>query len=292
MFDFPITVNSIDDIPEEYRPVYRVIEGETGATLLDSLRKKMEAGVAASKTIDTERNSKAAAEMVVQAWRAKVKELFEVDTVEDLGEKWAEIQSAHARAVEDIRDGRGEREEISEKRLLQAIELREHELAKRLAKVEEERCMAVAEKEAMYNSLEHFMRENAAVQALAAAGARGMILLPHVISRTELIKDGNGKYLLRVIDEDGDERFDSDGKPMTVAGLVEEMRQSDEYSFAFVGEGATESKLSASSNTDMSQFNPWSKKSFNATEHAKILKANPALARQLEREAAAEPRRS
>jgi hypothetical protein len=155
---------------------------------------------------------------------------------------------------------KGRHEEISEKRLQQAVELRERELAKKLAKAEEEKRMAIAEKEAMYNSLEHYMRENAAEQALSAAGARGNILLPHVISRTKLIKDSNGKYLLRVIDSDGDERFGSDGKPMTIEGLVTEMRQSDDYSFAFDSDWATDSDpRSTAGDTETPKVNPTEK---------------------------------
>jgi hypothetical protein len=110
--------------------------------------------------------------------------------------------------------------------------------------------------------------------------AFGKVLLPHVMARTKVIKDGKGKYLLRVVDEGGDERFDSSGKPMTVAGLVAEMRQSDDYGFAFDHDRAT--------GPDWSRINvnPWFENSFNATEQAAIMKTAPALARQLQQESA------
>jgi hypothetical protein len=120
-----------------------------------------------------------------------------------------------------------------EKWLERAIELREREMEEELARAEYERRLATAEKEAMCSALENYMRENAAVQALSAAKAFGKVLLPHVIARIRVIKDGKGKYFLRVVDESGDDRFDGNGKPMTVEGLVADMRQSDEYSFAF-----------------------------------------------------------
>ena len=289
MFNFPVTVGSIEHIPEEYRPIYQIKEGETGATLIEALQKKIEADAAASNAIDAERKAKAATEEAARAWRAEAKELFDVDTIEALEDKWSEIQAAHTKAIGDIQDAKSDKEESLQKRLQNAIELRERELAEKLAKAEEEKRTALAEREAIYKSLEDYMRENAVVQALLAAKALGKVLLPHVIARTKMIKDSKGKYLLRVVDERGDERFDADGQPMTVEGLVAEMRQSDDYSFAFDNDQAT-SRWSTSSNAKPSKTNPWSKKSFNATEQAKILKANPALAKLLEQQAAVEAR--
>jgi hypothetical protein len=284
MFQFPVTVDSIEDIPEENRAIYQVTDGETGATLIEILRRKIEAGDSAPKAIDAERNSKVAAEMVAETWKAKVKELFEVDTVETLDDRWSEIRATHVKAIEDIRGKKGDSGVSFEKGLQRAIALRERKMAEELARVEEERRIAIAEKEAICNALEDYMRNNAAMQALSAAKAFGMVLLPHVIARIRVIKDGKGKHLLRVVDESGDERFDANGQPMTVEGLVANMRQSEEYSSAFDTDRATDSDWRSMS----SGINPWSRVSFNATEQAKILKSNPELARRLKQQAAAE----
>jgi hypothetical protein len=153
-------------------------------------------------------------------------------------------------------------------------------MAEKLATIEEEKRRAVADKKAMSKFLDVYLRKSAAERALSAAGAFGKVLLPQVIARTKVITDSKGRYLLRVVDESGEERFGSDGKPMTVDAFVAEMQQSDEYGFAFESHGAT-----CSNTGSLTEVNPWSKKSFNATEQAKILKSHPEYARQSQQQA-------
>jgi hypothetical protein len=293
MFEFPVTVENLEEVPDEFRSLYQIKDGETSATLNEALRKRIEVGSGATRALESERKSRATAEKAVSAWKGKAKELFEVESIDDLATKWTEIEAAHAKALEEARNASGNKDEQAEKRIAQALEQKDRELAKKLKQAEEEKQTAIKERDAMYGSLETYMRENAAVQALAASKARGKILLPHVMRQTKIIHDDGGKYLLRVVDEDGDERVNGDGKPMTVDDLVAQMRQSEDYSFAFDGDGATGSNSRSTTTTTRSpKTNPWSKKSFNATEQAKIVKSNPTLAKQLESQAAAEDPRA
>lgn len=63
------------------------------------------------------------------------------------------------------------------------------------------------------------------------------LLLPHVRTHTR-VKEVDGKFYVEVIDKDGNARIaDGKGTPMTIQGLVAEMRGSDTFGRAFEGSG-------------------------------------------------------
>ena len=147
---------------------------------------------------------------------------------------------------------------------------------------------AIEAKDRMYGSLNKYMKRHAAVAAIANAKGKAKILEPHVMSSLKLVEE-NGDFDIRVVDDDGEDRYDSDGKPMSVEGLVALMRASDDYGFAFEGDGATGSGSRQSNGSGKTNGpNPWSKRSWNLTQQMSIEKANPARAKQLKAAAEAE----
>lgn len=81
------------------------------------------------------------------------------------------------------------------------------------------------------------------IDAVATAGlaeAKGAVelLLPHVRAHTRVKETDDGKFVVEVIDKDGNARIgDSKGSPMGIKDLIAEMRKSDTYARAFEGDG-------------------------------------------------------
>src|SRR5262245_38239773 len=125
MFTFPVTVEDINTVPEEFRSLYEVKDGETSAMLIEALRKAMQVGTGAAKALETMRKSLTAAENAAKAWKAKAKDLFDVDTPEALAERHAEIETEHTTALEAARasSGKGNEaaDELHKKQLEQAL---------------------------------------------------------------------------------------------------------------------------------------------------------------------------
>lgn len=288
-FKFPTTVDSIDDVPDDFRALYEVKEGETSATLIDALRARVEVGAGAGKALENERKARVAAENAAKAWKAKAKELFDVETVDALIEKHSELEAAHAAELESARAASGGKtDDASAKQLEQALAAKDRDWSKKLQLSEAKTKEALEAKDRMYSSLEKYMKKNAATAAIAGAKGRIKVLEPHVMSSLKLV-DENGDYKLRVTDDDGEDRYNSDGKPMSVDGLVALMRASDDYGFAFEGDGATGSGSRQTAGSGKATGpNPWSKRSWNLTQQMQITKQNPARAKQLEAAAASE----
>jgi hypothetical protein len=66
------------------------------------------------------------------------------------------------------------------------------------------------------------------------------LLLPHVLQQTRMRMTDNGSFIAEVVDREGSPRIgDSQGNPMTIPQLVEEMKSSDSFARAFNSSGAT-----------------------------------------------------
>ncbi len=93
-----------------------------------------------------------------------------------------------------------------------------------------------AEKAKLSKSLEENVLIATATQAIATEKGSALLLMPHVRSRTKL--DDNGNPV--VIDESGNVRVGADGKPLSIAALITEMK-ADVATFgrAFEASGAS-----------------------------------------------------
>ena len=89
---------------------------------------------------------------------------------------------------------------------------------------------------ALGKSLEENVLIATATQAIAQEKGSALLLMPHVRSRTKL--DDNGNPV--VVDESGNVRVGSDGKPLTISQLIAEMKADiPTFGRAFDGAGAT-----------------------------------------------------
>ncbi|MDA3971341.1 MAG: hypothetical protein PF442_08315 [Desulfobulbaceae bacterium] len=102
------------------------------------------------------------------------------------------------------------------------------------------------EKATLRKSLEDNVLIATATQAIAAEKGSLKLLMPHVRTLTKL--DESGRPV--VVDEDGQVRVGSDGKPLAIAQLVAEMKEDVEgYGGAFASSGATGSGSTGSTGT-------------------------------------------
>ncbi|MCV5209767.1 hypothetical protein OFC00_33315, partial [Escherichia coli] len=58
-----------------------------------------------------------------------------------------------------------------------------------------------------------------------------------VIRRHIKVVEEEGRFVRRIVDDEGDVKVNGKGEPMTISELVTEMRNNDLYARAFDGEG-------------------------------------------------------
>lgn len=92
--------------------------------------------------------------------------------------------------------------------------------------------------ELLTTQLTKLLVDNAAMDALTRAKAKTALLMPHITSQVRTRMTEDGRFLVEVIDKSGNVRVgDSNGNPMTIPQLVDEMAKDDLYAAAFPGTG-------------------------------------------------------
>lgn len=94
------------------------------------------------------------------------------------------------------------------------------------------------EYEARLKAMEQSLHENMiTAQATSALSAEGVeypdVLMPHIERNVSIIQTDAGKYVTRVLDEDGDPRFNNSGEYMGISDLVVEMKESPKFQTLF-----------------------------------------------------------
>lgn len=85
----------------------------------------------------------------------------------------------------------------------------------------------------MENTVNRYLVENQASSAISEYDGVPKLLMPHIKESVSVQKSDNGDYVVRVLDEDGDPRFNNEGEYMNIKDLVAEMRESEEFGLAF-----------------------------------------------------------
>lgn len=99
----------------------------------------------------------------------------------------------------------------------------------------------------LQSALEQRLVDAEAARELAEAKGSVKVLLPHVKARTKVVET-DGVFSVVVVDEAGNPRIaDGKGTPMTLKGLVAEMRDDAEFARAFEGSGSSGGGASKSS---------------------------------------------
>lgn len=91
----------------------------------------------------------------------------------------------------------------------------------------------------MQRTLESYLVESEASRILAEAKGSPALLMPHIKGSVKVLSE-NGKYVVRVVDAEGDPRISAQtGNPLTLSELVNELKSHAEFGKAFEPSGTT-----------------------------------------------------
>jgi len=110
----------------------------------------------------------------------------------------------------------------------------------------------------MKATLESYLVDASATEAIAAAKGVPQLLLPHVKASVKVVEE-EGKYHVRVVDKDGSPRMNSKGEYLGIKDLVAEMRESEIFMRAFDGDGTSGSNAPSSTATKKFSQGDWQK---------------------------------
>jgi hypothetical protein len=214
-FDFQTQLDKLDEVPKEFQGLYSKSEDGKSFVLHGDLAKKLDnSGLNAA--LEKERKQSREFDKLVKAYQKHGKP-------EELEAKLEELQKAAAGS----KDGQANFEKLK-------------------ADLQAGHQKALAEKDTavqqMRTSLEQHLIDAEVASALAELKGNAKLLMPHVKSQVRVFEE-NGKYVARVVDEDGDPRGDGKGGLMGIKDFVAEMKKSKEFAVAFESSGTTGSGM-------------------------------------------------
>lgn len=114
---------------------------------------------------------------------------------------------------------------------------KEGDIEKLRKQFEQDKQKAIEERDqkiqAMESTVNRYLVENQAASAISEYDGVPKLLMPHIKEQVSVQTADNGEYVVRVLDEDGDPRFNNSGEYMSIRELVGEMRESDDFGMAF-----------------------------------------------------------
>lgn len=135
----------------------------------------------------------------------------------------AELVKAQEESEKNKLEQKGEWEKLK----IQLLDSHKKELAARDEAVQK-----------MKGTLESYLVDAAAMEAITENGGRPKLLLPHVKSAVKVIEEDE-KFHVRVVGPDGSPRMNSKGEFLGIKDFVKELREIDDYAPAFNGTGTT-----------------------------------------------------
>lgn len=233
MFDFPLTVESIDDVPEKFRTLYS--ETDDGIKLDADLANKVTDTGNLSSTLQKERKRAAQLEKENKAWKGLGESPQTVSEIltgfRSVAETPDELQELISQKDELLK-GKGDQSKVIDQ--IQTAHKTE------LEKITASHKSSLEEKDSEIGRLRTAMETEMIDSALTAeiAKQKGIpdLLLPIARRSVKVVKEGDG-YIRKVVDMDGDPRVNAKGDPMSLSELVTEYRASDVFARAFDGDG-------------------------------------------------------
>jgi len=210
-FDFTTngTVDSLDKVPEQFRPIYS--QGQDGKFAINPTMKGIaDAITGLNGALKNERKSTTTLKGQKDV-AAVIKETFGLDTVDEVKAK-----------IEELTQQVTEKSKVDPAKIKADIE----------KTFNTERDTLKADNAKMQGTLERYLIDAAATGALAEAKGNVKLLLPIIKQQAAVVKDGDD-YVVRIKDATGDYRGDGKGGFMSVADLVKELKASSDYGVAF-----------------------------------------------------------
>lgn len=231
-FDFEQngTVDTLDNVPEKYRGLYAEGSGDAEGkfVLSDIVRPLVGDYVGAIKSVAGLRHEKK------QVTDENANRRLAVKAVEDLAATFGlevgdeGVASAIKVFVEDLQGQvkGGQQVKID-------LDKIKNEFDRRVTEVTETKDKEISERDA---ALASHLISSVAVAALTEHKGSVELLLPHVQSHAEVVREDNGEYSVRIKDGAGSWRMNSAGGWMGVAELVAEMKTNSAFARAFDSE--------------------------------------------------------
>lgn len=216
-------LESLEDLPEGLRSLY--VEKEEGQYELSIDPKELEDAIAPSlkSALQKERQNARQREREAKEWKRKLEAfgddadpetlLEELETLRKSKESFEKTKGKDDNAVEQVR--KQLQDEFGK-----TLKAKDENLAK------------------LQGQLTSLLVDSAATSAISELKGVPKLLLPHVKRMTEVVEE-DGKYEVRVLNEKGEHRVDSNGDYLTIKGLVEELRSDDVFARAFDGDNVS-----------------------------------------------------
>lgn len=244
-------VANLDEVAEKFRSLYTAAEGDDDGFVLTS-ELEVEGYVSAEAADEAVKGLVKNKEDILAELKKLRGQYKDVDV-----EKYKELLAANEVLEKERKDREAEREAQERERQKAAgdFESREKQLSQKHAAEIAQRAKDLeglnAQISALTGSLNQQLVGNAARAALVEAKAKakgGVNLLMPTIERMTRVEHVDGKHVVRVLGADGSPRLSPKSEePMTIAELVAEMRDNDEFSGCFEADNRTGSGATGSS---------------------------------------------
>ncbi len=234
-FEFPIKVDDIENVPEQFRAVYNVADGEKGGTLVDVLAKKTADMGNLTTSMQADRKRLSQAEKAIKRWETLG---ASPDEINDKINAWSELGDTPDAVRQTIADKDrliNEKGDVG-KQIEQMKSAHNAEVNKK-AELHKKELDAVNNTATRYRrAMEQEKIDSSLTAEIARQKGIPKLLLPIARSVVKVIEE-DGEFVTRVIDRDGDPRVNGKGEPMTIGDLITEMKNDAEISYAFESEG-------------------------------------------------------
>lgn len=233
--EFEFSKNTVVDdlatVPPDFHSFYQKVEPiEAGGKVTFKLNTES-APIKAAVAVIAGQN------VALKKVRAEVGQKIDLTPLKDLGTTVEEIKAAHELKVQELND---------------QIKGTDVQKIKKDLEVPWTQKLTAAEKErdSLKQHLHDELVESRTISAIAEVGASLELLKPIIRGRIKTSVEG-GKYVVRVVDEQGADRYNGTGAPMSIPELIAELRQDKRYAPAFPSEaksgGGTSPSAAASS---------------------------------------------
>jgi hypothetical protein len=260
MWDFDAEVDTLDEVPEEFKGLYTEADGKF--TLNAKLVVKIGQGTGAKIGLDRERLTVASLKEKLRAFKAIG------ETPEALQQRITELEEA-ATASPD-------------KQAIEATIARRYEA--KITTLTNENTELRTQVTTVRGESDADFLNNEIASAIAASDALPNALRPILRERARVERDDQGVRRLVVRDDKGEEVLTPRGEPVTsLVTYASLLKTNDEYGFAFkaVGTSGGGSNPNHQRQGGGGAKNPFDPKTLNLTEAQALITSNPGRAKQL-----------
>ena len=141
-----------------------------------------------------------------------------------------------------------------------------------------------AEISVLRTALDGELIENALSKAITIEKGNAFFLMPHLKNQVQTVLQ-DGKFATHVVNPQGEQRMNDDGKPFGIADLVAEAKANETFALAFPDLNSGSGKGPNAGSGGGSTVNPWKSDTKNITEQARLNRENPTLAQQMKKSA-------